>query len=167
MSETRRITKARELREAMAKYVPTDAAFEEAFSTARVSRPRLARYYLRALEKTLSDDPQPEYVANEEVTDITLEHVLPLSITEDWGVDYDEARAAQRMLGNMTLVRAVQNRDLGRKVFSDKRNVYADSGYRLTAELSSYERWGLVQIRERQTRLAKIAVKTWPLTFSN
>ena len=114
---TRRITKARELREAMAKYVPTDAAFEEAFSTARVSRPRLARYYLRALEKTLSDDPQPEYVANEEVTDITLEHVLPLSITEDWGVDYDEARAAQRMLGNMTLVRAVQNRDLGRKVF--------------------------------------------------
>ena len=46
---TGKITKARELREAMSNYVPSDAQFEEAFSTARVSRAHLARYYLRAL----------------------------------------------------------------------------------------------------------------------
>jgi hypothetical protein len=56
----------------MASYVPTDAQFQEAFSTARVSRPHLARYYLRALEKYRKGDPQPEWVANEEVTEIDL-----------------------------------------------------------------------------------------------
>ena len=45
----------------------------------RVCRPHLARYYLRALEKSLKYDDQPEYVANEEVTEINLEHCLPLS----------------------------------------------------------------------------------------
>ena len=74
-----RITRARGLREAMAAYVPADAQFREAFATARVSRPHLARYYLRALEKSLKKDPQPEYVANEDVTGINLEHVPPLS----------------------------------------------------------------------------------------
>ena len=43
---TKKITKARELREAMKPYAPTDAEFEEAFASARVSRPHLARYYL-------------------------------------------------------------------------------------------------------------------------
>jgi Protein of unknown function (DUF1524) len=91
---TKAITKARDLREAMKKYVPTDSEFEQAFSTARVSRPHLARYYLRALEKSLKSEAQPEYVANEEVTEINLEHVLPLSPSEVWQVDSDEAKAA-------------------------------------------------------------------------
>ena len=50
---TKKLTKARDLRNAMEKYVPTDKEFQEAFSTARVSRPHSARYYLRALEKSL------------------------------------------------------------------------------------------------------------------
>ena len=40
---TGRITKARELRDAMERYVPSDAEFEAAFATARVSRAHLAR----------------------------------------------------------------------------------------------------------------------------
>lgn len=164
---TGKITKARELRDAMAKYVPTDAAFEEAFATARVSRARLARYYLRALEKTLKADSQPEYVANDEVTEINLEHILPLSATQEWGVDSDEAKAAQRMLGNMTLLRASQNCDLADKVFADKVKVYQGSSYQVTQELAQYSAWGLRQIRERQAQLAKVAVRTWPLTFGD
>lgn len=164
---TKRITKARELREAMANYVPTDTAFEEAFATARVSRPHLARYYLRALEKSLKSDDQPEYVANEEVTEINLEHVLPLSAGPEWGVDSDGARAAQRMLGNMALLRANQNRDLGTKAFIEKKSIYKESGYLSTQEIAHFENWGLKQIRERQANLAKVAVKTWRLTFGD
>ena len=82
---TKRITKARELRDAMKDYVPTDAEFEEAFATARVSRPHLARYYLRAIDKTIKSDPQPEFVANEEADQITLEHILPFESVRTMG----------------------------------------------------------------------------------
>ena len=164
---TKKITMARELRDAMTKYVPTDAAFEEAFATARVSRARLARYYLRALEKNMKEDDQPEYVANDEVTEINLEHILPLAASEEWGVSSDEAKAAQRMLGNMALLRANQNRDLGDKNFVEKAKVYAKSGYFITQQVAEYPEWELQKIRDRQSNLAKIAVQTWPLTFGD
>ena len=164
---TKKITKARELREAMAKYVPGDAAFEEAFATARVSRQRLARYYLRSLEKTWKGDDQPEYIANEEVSEITLEHIIPITPNEKWKVSSDEAKVAQRMLGNMTLLPADPNRKLGNKTFAEKRKVYTSSSYNITKQVSQYGEWGLQQIRERQAKLAKYAVKTWPLTFGD
>lgn len=106
---TKQITTAAELAAKMEPYVPTDGEFEEAFTNVRVSRTHLARYYLRALEKTAKGLPQPEYVANEDVADITLEHVLPLNPGRDWKVDDDEAQAAQKLLGNMVLIRANQN----------------------------------------------------------
>lgn len=164
---TGRITMARELREAMSRYVPLDAQFVEAFSTARVSRARLARYYLRALEKQRKGDPQPEYVANEEVTDIDLEHVLPLTPGEEWNVENDVARTAQRLLGNMALVKKNQNRDMGNKPFSEKREIFRSSAYFTTQDIAKFETWDLGTIRERQTGLAEIAAKTWPLTFSD
>jgi hypothetical protein len=164
---TGKITKARELRAAMANYVPSDAQFEEAFSTARVSRTHLARYYLRALEKTLKNDPHPEYVANEDVADINLEHVLPLNPSADWKVDADTARTAQRLLGNMVLLRANQNRDIGNKSFPEKKAVFKASGYYITQQIAEYDEWGLDEIRLRQMELAKIAIKTWPLTFGD
>ena len=164
---TKKITKARDLREAMKQYVPTDSEFEQAFATARVSRPHLARYYLRALEKSLKADDQPEYVANEEVTEINLEHVLPLSPSEAWKVDTDEAKAAQRLLGNMVLMRANQNRDVGSKSFDEKKVVFAASGYFITQQVAKYDSWGLNQIRDRQAELAKIAVKTWRTSFGD
>ena len=45
---TKQITTAKELRDAMKNYVPSDRKFETAFATARVSRSNLAQYYLRA-----------------------------------------------------------------------------------------------------------------------
>ena len=162
-----RITKARELRDAMDKYVPSDAQFIEAFSTARVSRPRLARYYLRALEKQRKGDSQPEWVANEEVSEIDLEHVLPLNPGEEWDIESDVARAAQRLLGNMALVKRVQNRDMANRPFLEKRDTFRSSGYYTTQDIAKYDHWDLATIRERQTELAAIAAKTWPLTFSD
>jgi hypothetical protein len=164
---TKKITRARDLREAMKRYVPTDSEFEQAFASARVSRPHLARYYLRAIEKSLKDDDQPEYVANEEVTEINLEHVLPLSASEAWKVDTDEAKSAQRLLGNMVLLKANQNRDIGNKSFEEKRVIFTNSGYFITQQVAKYDAWGLKEIRERQAELAKVAVRTWHLSFGD
>jgi hypothetical protein len=161
------ITKARELRDAMAAYVPTDAQFQEAFSTARVSRPHLARYYIRAIEKFRKGDSQPEWVANEEVTEIDLEHKLPLNPSPDWKIDGDVARSAQRLLGNMALVRRNQNRDMANKPFSEKKAVFAGSGYFTTNDIAKYDEWNISTIRQRQSELAAVAAKTWPLTFAD
>lgn len=160
-----RFTKARELRDAMRDYVPSDVAFEQAFATARVSRSHLARYYLRAIEKQRSADPQPEYVPNDDVSQINLEHVLPMIPTNDWKVDAEQARSAQRLLGNMALLREARNRDLGNKSFAEKKKVFAESDYQTTAEIAERDSWTLDDIVERQKELAASAVKTWPLTF--
>jgi hypothetical protein len=149
----------------MSRYVPTDAQFIEAFSTARVSRARLARYYLRALEKQRKGDSQPEYVANEEVSEIDLEHVLPLTPSDQWNVEADVARTAQRLLGNMALIRRNQNRDVANKPFSEKKEIFRSSGYFTTRDIAKFETWDLDTIRQRQTDLAAIAAKTWSLTF--
>jgi hypothetical protein len=164
---TKQITKARELRDNMSKYVPTNAEFEEAFTVARVSRPYLARYYLRAIEKTSKGLPQPEYVANEDVEHITLEHVMPLQLGAGWKVPSEIAQTAQKFLGNMALVRETENRELANKSFAEKKLILAKSGYDTTKLISEYDDWTLDQIRERQGRLAKLAVRTWSLDFSD
>ena len=163
---TKRTTKARELRDTMREYVPLDAAFEEAFATARVSRAHLARYYLRAIDKTIRADPQPEFVANEDADQITLEHVLPLNPGPEWEVDEETAQAAQRFLGNMVLLRANQNTELGNTSFDQKRKIYEESSYAVTNQIASYPRWTMEEIRKRQAELAKTAVKTWSQNFT-
>ena len=163
---TKQITKARELRDAMKTYVPSDAEFEGAFAGARVSRAYQARYYLRALENASKKMAQPEYVPNESVADINLEHVMPLSAGEDWDIDDDMAETSQNLLGNMVLLKSTQNRDLGNLPFTEKKRVYAKSGYDLTKAVAGYDQWTLDEIRDRQSKLAKLAIKTWSLDLS-
>jgi hypothetical protein len=161
---TGRITKASQLRDAMKNYVPNDREFEEAFSGARVSRPHLARYYLRALEKTAKGIPQPEYVANEEVAEINLEHVMPLRPNASWKLDEEVAQTAQKLLGNMVLLPTSVNQELGNLSFDKKKAELGKSGrYDLTKQVAQYDNWTLKEIRDRQAKLAKLAVKTWPI----
>jgi Protein of unknown function (DUF1524) len=64
----------------------------------------------------------------------------------------------------MVLVKTSQNRDLGNQKFDVKRAVLAKSGYDLTKQVGRYKQWGITEIKERQAVLAKLAVKTWPVT---
>ena len=161
------ITKARDLRARMDDYVPTDVEFQAAFATARVSRPRFARYYLRALEKTLKGENHPEFVPNEDVRDVTLDHVLPLNPNDDWNVNDEEAEAVQKLIGNMVLIRSSDNRDLANKGFAQKRTRYAQSGYFTTKMVADEADWGMDEIKKRQASLAATAVKTWNASFGD
>lgn len=159
------ITKARELRDAMKSYVPTDTEFQEAFSVARISRPHIARYYLRAIEKTLTADPEPEFVANEDMHDINLEHVMPLTPSAAWPIDSETSLAAQKLLGNMVLLRATENRDIANKSYTIKKAALANSAYLTTKLAAAAQDWDLASIRARQSELAAVAVSTWSLKF--
>jgi CMP-N-acetylneuraminic acid synthetase len=160
-----KITKARELRDFMRHLVPTDKEFEESFAVARVSKAFLARYYLRAIDKAMKGDPTPEYVANEDEKEINLEHVMPLVTGKGWNVDEDEADAAQKMLGNMVLLSAKKNVQLGNSDFDEKKRIFRESSYLVTNQVADYDKWGLEQIRARQASLATFAARTWPTDF--
>ncbi|MDB5578171.1 MAG: hypothetical protein JWR80_3347 [Bradyrhizobium sp.] len=153
------------LRAAMTKYIPSDAEFETAFATARVSRARLARYYLRAIENELAGTDQPEFVPNDDVESVNLEHVLPLTPGSSWGVSDDEAEAVQKLIGNLALMQAGPNSQEGNGSFSDKKKAYANSLFKTTKSIATVSKWDAVAIRNRQADLAKNALKAWPLTF--
>ena len=160
------ITKAKELRESLQNEVPTDKQFEDAFSTARVSKAYLARYYLRALDKTLKGDPQPEFVANDDYDATNLEHIIPLNPSSAWTISAEEAASAHQMIGNLTLLGSKKNVLAGNESFADKVKIYKKSTYDITNKLESFgSSFGLAEIKQRQAELAALAPKTWALTF--
>ncbi|HEX4962664.1 MAG TPA: DUF262 domain-containing protein [Thermoanaerobaculia bacterium] len=158
------ITSAKQLASAMTGVVPTDKAFESAFATASVAQAYLARYYLRALEKQAQGQAQPELVPNANEEEINLEHVLPLKPEGNWPeFDEDTARAVQRRIGNLVLLKQKLNASLKSAPFNKKRVALASSQYALTKEVGKISKWGAAAIATRQQRLAKLAVSAWPI----
>jgi hypothetical protein len=164
---TKKITKAKELRDSLENEVPTDSQFEQAFAAARVSKQYLARYYLRALDKSLKDEADPEFVANEDYDAANLEHIIPLNPSTDWQISLEDAASAQQMIGNLTLLGAKKNVALGNSTFAEKFKVYKDSWYNITNNLDKYgPPFGLEQVKERQADLSMLASKTWSTKFN-
>jgi len=60
----------------------------------------------------------------------------------------------------MVLLKSVDNRDLGNMSFEEKR---VESAYDPTKQVAKKKRWTLDEIRQRQAKLAKLAVATWPI----
>lgn len=142
--------------------VPGDATFEEGFRTATVSAAHLARYYLRSLEMTVKDEPDPYFIPNDDQSVINLEHVLPIEPGANWPQFTPELAAAyHRRIGNMALLRARTNANLHSAPFSEKREVYRDTPYELTAQIADLPDWTPVEIALRQSKMAAIAVRTW------
>jgi hypothetical protein len=157
------ITSATQLKEQLAALTPSDQQFEQAFAIASVSNTRIARYYLRSLEKVLVDEPEPWFEPQEDQSLVNLEHVVPLRLEGNWpGISEDDVKIYGKRLGNMVLLRASDNSYLRSGAFADKRPVYEQSPYRLTEELGARDDWTVASIVERQARLAKLAVRAWP-----
>ena len=150
----------------MSKEVPSDEKFESDFAEARVSRAALARYYLRALERQQRNEKEPYFVPNEELV-INLEHVLPETRSHDWNhVSQDVFDSHVARLGNQVLLQASENSALGNKGFSKKKKSLQEADFQLTQGAGNYNRWGAPEIEDRQKRLAKLAVLTWPLKIT-
>jgi hypothetical protein len=157
-----KITTTKRLADAMADTIPSDLEFESQFAIATEKKSKLARYYLRALELKVKGNPEPEFVPNDEPV-INLEHVLPENPGAGWHIDRETAKAYYSRLGNMVLLQASKNANIGNRKFADKQPVLRDSAYLLTAEVGRNDNWGVDEINERQARLARLAVKTWPI----
>lgn len=149
----------------MSDVVPSDKKFEDAFSTTRVSKNYLARYYLRALEKQIRGENDPELVPNPNEDEVNLEHILPEHPSTAWShIEEEVASAFYRRIGNLALMKAKINVEADNDGFSEKISFYASSDFQLTSVLKDRPDWGPEQIEERQRELAKLAVQTWPNT---
>jgi hypothetical protein len=78
-----KLKSAADISKRMLTAIPTDPQFQSDFSVANVGKASLARYYLRAMERKHMNDSQPYFVPNEELV-ITLEHIMPEKLSDDW-----------------------------------------------------------------------------------
>jgi hypothetical protein len=60
-------------------------------------------------------------------------------------------------------MRASDNSALKSAGFEEKKPIFAQSPYSLTAEIAKHDDWTPAAIEDRQTSLARLTVQAWPL----
>lgn len=142
---------------------PRDPVFRAAFAeksirTSQSRNSRVVRYLLCSLEKHLSS---LDLAFASDTFDI--EHVLPQNPQSGWTeFSQEEATALVNRLGNMTLLRRGENRDLGTADYPQKRDRYLSSEYAITRKLAEdHAEWTPEAIAARQSFLAKQATAVW------
>ena len=131
---------------------------EKSIKTTDSRAKRIVRFILCSLEKQLSGY---EYDFSSDSSNI--EHILPQNAPDGWGgFTYDENTTLVYRLGNMTLLRASENRDLGTDEYAEKRPVFKESGFEITKKLATeYSEWSPESIANWQRWMAAQACTIW------
>ncbi|WP_214318612.1 DUF262 domain-containing protein [Nonomuraea sediminis] len=144
-------------------YWPTDEQLHDAVRNRAFywqGRAAQQKLVLRRLEESLGSKESVDLTDKR----ITIEHVLPQSLTADWleqlTGDEGEHRQFVHTLGNLTL--SGYNSELGNSSFAAKRRQLGQSGLRMNQEIAAYEKWGKAEILARADRLADRAITIWP-----
>ncbi|WP_245788118.1 GmrSD restriction endonuclease domain-containing protein [Amycolatopsis marina] len=150
------------------KYYASDADVRAAVRTIPYylnGRPHQRALVLRWLEESYgSKEPV-------DLTSLTIEHVLPQTITPEWrdtlsedlepGEEFGQVHEALvHTLGNLTLTG--YNAKLSNSSFEIKRQQLAASGVFMNQEIAREERWGRPQIHARADALAERVIEEWP-----
>ena len=93
----------------------------------------------------------------------SLEHILPENPGPNWPQFTDEeAENSIYRLGNMTLLEAAANREIGNLPFTDKKLVYTASQFQITKNIAIENNdWNLSRIAAHQNWMAKQATVIW------
>ncbi len=160
-----------------------DKEFRLRLENAVVKSPRTARHLLRRL------DPISRPGSGVQPIEVHVEHILPKSVVSklingrrltknvrQWIEDLGESvpngldqmehlgrsiEPALNRLGNQALFNDRANRGARDLPFEAKKNFYKRQALELTNSLCSFDEWGLVQISDRQKKLAKNAHLVW------
>lgn len=138
------------------------AAFaEKSIKTTNTRNKRVVRYLLCCLEKHLGGQDH-----DADSDSFNIEHILPQHPTDGWdSFDDNEAEAMVYRLGNMTLMKTSQNRDMGNNSFSDKKSVYQDSSFLITKKVAEDNaNWTPERIAARQNWMASQATTIWMIS---
>ena len=119
------------------------------------------------LERLEQSYGHPELIDFEN-TDLSIEHVLPQTLSEEWrghlaslGQDPDEVyQSLVHTLGNLTLT--AFNGTLSNNPFERKQQIYSGSHLELNRALTRQDAWGRDEILARADDLAAHAIAVWP-----
>lgn len=147
----------------------SDEAFQNNFQLlSLVSRGRgksLTRYILKRLEEDAGGGKR-----DLDTDWSTVEHILPENPDNDTWDDFPLKHRDDFVsrLGNLTLLEAPINRELGNADYAKKVPAYAKSEYGLTRQIAqdAPEDWTPDQVNLRQKRLAKRAIHLWRSDFA-
>ncbi|RWX51707.1 hypothetical protein VU01_10942 [Candidatus Electrothrix marina] len=156
-------TSARAVITALQPIYPEDKVFKIAFAdkslrTTSSRNKKVVRYILFELERCCSNiSYDPDNSA------YTIEHILPEHPEQGWDTfDDRQHENAVYQLGNMTLLSASANRELGNAPYQEKKTVYAQSEFAITQGISRrYDDWTPAAIASRQIWMASQAVSIW------
>lgn len=143
---------------------PSDEEFHGLFAIKSISKnANLARYILAELNDHLNGTPSVVTQHDPSVTD--LEHILPIKFSEFWDELAKEFPGGperyRHRLGNMTLINANLNKDIGNSGFETKKKAYSADCLDITCDILEQSSWGAEQIERRQKWMADLAVKVW------
>lgn len=146
-----------------------DAKMQQDFSLLAVNtrgpRKKLAKYILARLEtdaagRTIDAETDPG----------TIEHILPENAGECWEEEFPPERHESFVyrVGNLTLLEAGPNRDIGNLCYEEKMPAYLQSQYVLTQRIpvAASEDWTVQLLEQRQKILAARAVHIWRSDFA-
>ena len=131
----------------------------------RGRKKKLAKYLLARLEEASTGR-----ACDPETDPGTIEHILPENPTETWWQTFahDKWESEVYRLGNLTLLEASINREIGNEPYPAKCEAYTGSGYSLTQKVPEMapEQWTPELINDRQKKLAKMAMQVWRSDFA-
>ena len=89
---------------------------------------------------------------------------MPEKPKDGWGyLQPQDIETHLSRLGNLAVLQAQKNSDIGNLSFSDKAKIYKKSSYLLTSQLGDLSAWDTDAIERRQKVLAELAVKAWKI----
>lgn len=141
-----------------------DRKFEQDFAALVVDtsgqHKRLAKYILCRLEADATGRP-----CDPDTDPATIEHILPENPAETWTDAFpkDKWESSVYRLGNLALLEAGPNRDVGNGEFDAKKAAYCRSMYATTRKIAddAPEHWIPELLEARQQAMASRAVHVW------
>jgi len=149
------------------RYWPSDDQLREAIRTRPFyfsGRGQQRKIILERLEESYGH-PEP---VDFEAADLTIEHVLPQTLSDEWrahlaelGQDADDVQQTLvHTLGNLTLT--AFNGTLSNNPFERKKQIFSGSHLELNRALAENEAWGRDEILGRADEVAEQAIAIWP-----
>ncbi len=144
--------------------VPDDPAVTEGIQTRQAYGGSASQTTLAVLCALMEAEHPQEAPAR---ADLTIEHVMPQKLTDEWREDLGEAaedlHARYRdRLPNLTLSGHDRNASLGARPFAAKQQIYGESAIGMTLRLAQESAWNQEALERRAEELAASALSLWP-----
>ena len=139
-----------------------DSSFIKKMKEAKMQAIKKAKQFFLSLSRCTSS----KLMINE--SQCTIEHILPKSKTylPSWK-NFNEGQHKEyfESLGNLTLLNQASNKSdpETNKAFSKKKDIYEESGIKLTEDIAEFSDWSPQSIQKRQEELAKLASEVWSI----